>query len=117
MNTGKQRYDVILAYGIFTMIAVVSILCFLTHNDASLTPYARCWYIMVWSVLYFVPCFGLGLLLISIAQLHQSIRICVSAISFIVAIILVIWLDLSPAIFAFVMGILAALRIPDRSKH
>ena len=69
---------------------------------------------MLWSVLYFVPFFGLGILLISTAQLHQAIRLCVSVISFIVAIILVIWLHLSPAIFAFVMGILAALRISEK---
>ena len=114
VNSNKQFFQELLVYGILTLIAIACILCFFAHNDASMTPYARCLSVVLWSGLYFVPFFGVGILLISIAQLHQSIRLCVSVISFIVAIILVIWLHLSQAIFAFVMGILAALRIPDK---
>ena len=114
MDSKKQRMQELVVYGLLTLMAIVFLLCFFAHNDASMTPYARGWSVMLGAVLYFVPFFGVGILLISLAQLHPSIRLCVSILSFILVVILVIWLHLSPAILAFVMGILAALRIPDK---
>lgn len=110
----KERFQYFVIYGLFTIIAVVAITIFLAHDNASLTPYARGWLVPIWSFLYFLPTFVAGILLISIAQLHPSIHLCVSICAFIVTILLILWLDISPAILAFVMGILAALRVPEK---
>ncbi len=110
----KERCQDFVIYGLFTIIAVVAIVIFLTRNDVSLTPYARGWYVSIWSFIYFFPAFVMGILLISSAQLHKSIRLCVSICAFSITILLILWLNISPAILAFVMGILVALRIPGK---